>query len=124
MDTATVRVQGPVRIAEDSEPQPDLLLLRRRADFYASGHPGPQDVLLLVEVSATSAEYDREVKLPLYARYGIAEVWLLGLDTTVIEFYRDPTAQGYQEVSQAERDQSISPLAFPQLELAVEDIIG
>ena len=64
------------------------------------------------------------MKLPLYARYGIAEVWLLGLDTTVIEFYRDPTAQGYQEVSQAERDQSISPLAFPQLELAVEDIIG
>ena len=79
-DAAVVRVQGPVRLGDDSEPQPDLLLLRRRADFYATAHPGPEDVLLLVEVPDTSTEYDREVKLPLYARHGIAEVWLVGLD--------------------------------------------
>ena len=69
-----MRIQGPVRLGEDSEPQPNLLLPRRRADFYASAHPGPEDVLLLVEVSDTSAEYDREVKLPLYSRHGIAEI--------------------------------------------------
>ena len=123
-DSAMISVQGPVRLAEDSEPQPDILLLRRRADFYASAHPGPEDVLLLIEVSATSAEYDREVKLPLYARHGISEVWLVGLDAGTIEVYRAPTAQGYQEVSQAGRGQRISPVALPQLELAVEDIIG
>ena len=123
-DAAVVRVQGPVRLGEDSEPQPDLLLLAPRADFYASAHPGPEDVLLLVEVSDTSTEYDREVKLPLYARYGIAEVWLVGLEAGAIEVYRVPTAQGYREVSQAGRDQRISPVAFPQLELAVADIIG
>ncbi len=121
---AVVRVQGPVRLGEDSEPEPDLLLLRKRADFYASAHPGPEDVLLLVEVSDTSAEYDREVKLPLYARHGIAEVWLVGLQTGEVEVYRAPTAQGYQEVSRAGRGQRISPVAFPQLELAVLDIVG
>ena len=119
-----VRVQGPVRLEEDSEPQPDLLLLRSRADFYASAHPGPEDVILLVEVFDTSTEYDREVKLPLYARYQIAEVWLVGLDAGAVEVYRAPTAQGYQQISQADRGQSISPVAFPQMEFAVEDIIG
>ena len=123
-DGAVVRIQGPVRLGEETEPQPDLLLLAPRADFYASDHPGPEDVLLLVEVSDTSTDYDREVKLPLYARYGIDEVWLVNLEAGVVEVYRAPTAQGYQEVSQADNEQRISPVAFPQLDLAVEDIIG
>ena len=80
-----VRIQGPVRLGEESEPQPDLLLLRRRADLYASAHPGPEDMLLLVEVSDTSAEYNGEVKLPPYARHGIAEIWLVGLEAGAIE---------------------------------------
>lgn len=123
-DRAVVRIQGPVRLGDDSEPQPDLLLLRRCADFYESAHPGPEDVLLLVEVSDTSADYDREVKLPLYARHAIAEVWLVDLEAGSIGVYRAPTDQGYQEVSHLDRDQRISPIAFPQLELAVGDIIG
>ncbi len=123
-DAAMVRVQGPVRLAEDSEPQPDLMLLRSRADFYASAHPGPADVLLLVEVSDTSTEYDREVKVPLYARHAIAEVWLVGLESEVVEVYRGPAAQGYQKVSQSVRGQSLSPEFFPGLELPLDDILG
>ena len=123
-DMATIRVQGPVRLGEDSEPQPDLTLLRRRADFYASAHPGPHDVLLLVEVSDSSTEYDREVKLPLYARHGIAEVWLVGLEAGIVEVYRGPTDRGYREVSRSRRGQDLSPEAFPRLELAVDDILG
>ena len=123
-DEAMVRVQGPVRLGGDSEPQPDLILLRRRSDFYASAHPGPDDVLLLVEVSDTSTEYDREVKLPLYARHGIVEVWLVGLEAGVVEVYRGPTAQGYQEVSQSQRGQGLSSEAFPHLELAVDEVLG
>jgi Uma2 family endonuclease len=68
-----VWVQNPIRLGERSEPQPDLALLRPRGDFYASGHPGPQDVLLVVEVAETSADADREVKVPLYARAGVLE---------------------------------------------------
>ena len=123
-ERATVSVQGPARLGEGSEPQPDVTLLRRRADFYASAHPGPGDVLLLVEVSDTSIEYDREVKLPLYARYGIAEVWLVGLEAGIVEVYRGPTARGYEEESRSRRGQNISPEAFPRLELPVDDILG
>ncbi len=123
-DRALVSVQGPVRLAEDSEPQPDIMLLRRRDDFYASAHPGPADVLLLVEVSDTSTDYDREVKVPLYARHGIAEVWLVGLEAGVVEVYRNPIAQGYQSVSSLGRGQGITPQAFPGLEVGVDDILG
>ena len=123
-DAAMVRVQGPVDLGGDSEPQPDVILLRRRDDFYQFAHPGPDDVLLLVEVSDTSTEYDREVKLPLYARHGIAEVWLVGLGAEAIEVYRSPTDQGYQQVSKSVRGQGLSPEALPGLELAVKDILG
>ena len=68
---ALVNVQGPVRLGDHSEPQPDVMLVRRRSDFYETAHPEPADVLLLVEVSDTSIEYDRQVQLPLYARHGI-----------------------------------------------------
>src|SRR2546426_2118990 len=78
-ERVVVSVQNPVALTETSEPQPDLALLRPRADFYAAGHPGPEDVLLMVEVADTSATSDRAVKVPLYARAGIEEVWLIDL---------------------------------------------
>lgn len=71
---AIVRVQSPVRLGERSEPQPDLTLLRARPDFYAHAHPGPADVLLIIEVAEASADADRTVKMPLYARAAIPEV--------------------------------------------------
>ena len=78
-ERATGRVQNPIRFGEHSEPQPDLALLQPREDFYAAAHPGPGDTLLVVEVAETTADADRVIKLPLYARAGIAEVWLVGL---------------------------------------------
>ncbi|WP_448605621.1 Uma2 family endonuclease [Thermoflexus hugenholtzii] len=66
-DRAIVDVQNPIRLGERSEPQPDVALLKPRPDFYADVHPGPDDVLLLVEVMEHSAAYDREIKVPLYA---------------------------------------------------------
>jgi Uma2 family endonuclease len=92
---AQVRVQSPIRLSERSEPQPDLALLRRRADFYRTGHPGPADTLLVVGVVDTSGAHDREVKLPLYARHGIPQTWLVDLTRNVIEVYRDPRPTGY-----------------------------
>lgn len=123
-EVAVVRVQGPIHLAEDSEPQPDLSLLQKRADFYETAHPGPTEVLLLVEVCDSSADYDRQVKAPLYARYNIAEVWLVDCEAGVVEVYRGPTAQGYLEVSRLERGQRLAPKALPQLELAVDNILG
>jgi hypothetical protein len=117
-------VQDPVRLGEHSEPQPDLMLLRPRPDFYASSHPGPQDVLLLVEVAETSATYDREGKLPLYARAGIPEVWLIDLSEEQIEIYRHPFPQGYQEVQHVRRGERVAPSALPDVFLPVEAILG
>ena len=123
-DRAIVRVQSPVRLGERSEPQPDVALLRPRDDYYASGHPAAADVLLVVEVAESSAEYDRQVKVPLYGRHGVAEVWLVDLERGQVEVYRRPGGEGYGEVRTLGRGEGLSPLAFPDLTLAVDDILG
>ena len=119
-----VRTQGPIRLNDLSEPEPDLTLLKLRADFYASGHPGPQDVLLVVEVSETSGVYDRDVKVPLYARTGIPEVWLVRLMDDAIRVHRHPEKGVYQEVHEIRRGDTLSPQALPDIRLPVDDILG
>lgn len=121
---AIVRVQGPVRLGEYSEPQPDLALLRPRNDFYAQGHPTPADILLLVEVAETSQGYDRDVKLPLYARAGVPEVWLVDLVENAIYVYCQPQGGVYKEVRQARRGESLAPRMLPHVALDVEAILG
>jgi Uma2 family endonuclease len=121
---AVIRVQGPIRLGEHSEPQPDLVLLRRRTDFYATSHPGPQDILLVVEVADTSASYDREVKLPLYSRHGILEVWLVDLERENVEVFREPSTSGYLDSRVVQRGRRLVPQSFPGLEFAVDDILG
>lgn len=93
---AVVWVQNPVALAAASEPQPDLALLQPRHDFYAGSLPRPEDVLLLIEVSDRSLAYDRDVKLPLYARHGIPEVWLIDLDGRRLTRHWAPASQGYR----------------------------
>ena len=117
--------QNPVgfRVAR-SVPQPDVTLLRRRADFYATGRPGPEDVLLLVEVMDSSAETDRGVKLALYARAGVREVWLADLTADALEVYRRPAASGYRDARVLRRGDGVSPQAFPDPTLTVADFIG
>jgi len=121
---AIVRIQGPVRLSQFSEPQPDLLLLRPRADYYASVDAGPDDVLLLIEVADASLAYDREVKAPLYARAGLAEYWILDLQSDRLLVFRDPDpgAGRYRCVDCLARDERIAPLAFPDLEILVPDL--
>ena len=91
-----VRVQNPVRLNDFSEPQPDISLLRWRDDFYRDAHPTPADVSLIVEVADTTLIADRKVKLPLYARAGIAEAWLVNIPEEKIEIYSDPAGDSYQ----------------------------
>jgi Uma2 family endonuclease len=117
-------VQNPIRLGARSEPQPDVTLLRYRPDFYASAHPGPEDVLLVVEVAETSADADRSLKIPLYARCGIPEAWLVDLLEERIEIYRHPTPQGYRSLHIAHRGETVSPTALPDLELSVDEILG
>lgn len=123
-DRAIVRIQGSIRLGPHSEPQPDVVLLRPRPDFYESAVPGPEHVLLLIEVADASLLYDRTVKLPLYARAGIREVWLVDLVRNHVEVHRDPTQDGYRRSETHGPGDRLGPTAFPDLHLSAADILG
>jgi len=121
---AIVRVQNPIVLGRRSEPQPDLTLLERRLDYYAARHPGPAEVLLVVEVVDSSREYDRGLKLPLYARFGIREVWLIDLQREAVEAYRQPGLRGYRDTSTLGRGHRLAPATFPRTRLATDELLG
>lgn len=121
---AIVRVQAHVRLADDCQPEPDLTLLVHRDDFYSAEAPGPSDVLLLIEVADSSLSYDRNRKLPLYARHGIPEVWIENIPDRVIEAYSNPVNGQYTETRTYRPSETITPQAFPDLELPVSQLIG
>jgi Uma2 family endonuclease len=114
---AVVLVQSPLRLSEDSEPEPDLLVLKPPLERYQDRLPTPEDVLLLVEVADTSLEFDREVKLPLYAEAGIPEVWLVNLKENLLEVYRDPRGGRYREIRLLSPEEEVSPTLLPQVSL-------
>ena len=119
-----VSVQNPVHLNDFSEPQPDVALLKPRGDFYAQSHPTPADVLLIVEVADTSVETDRTVKVPLYGRALIPEVWLVDLAGEVIEIYALPVNGEYQQLRQAKRGDTLTPESLSHVKLSVDDILG
>jgi hypothetical protein len=123
-DAAVVRVQGSVRLDFFTEPEPDLVLLRPRADFYASAHPGPADILLIVEVAESSIEYDREVKTGVYARAGVREYWVVDLNENVIWCYDDPDRGAYRRLRRCEGDQSLAPRLLPDVVITSIDLLG
>ncbi len=117
-------VQNPVRLSEYSEPQPDVAWLRPRDDFFTHSHPTAEEVLLLVEVSDSTVDYDREVKAPLYARSGMSEMWLVNLPAGQLEVYRDPGPQGYKTRLVLKSGETVAPLAFPDVTFRVDEILG
>ncbi len=118
-----VRTQGSIALNDRSMPQPDLVLLREREDFYVSQRVGPQDILLLIEVSDSSACYDRNVKLPRYAEAGIPEVWLAILPEQVIEVHTEPAGGRYTQMRTFRPGDAISPGCFPDIALPVSEIL-
>jgi Uma2 family endonuclease len=122
---SVVDVQDPVPLGDQqSEPQPDVVLLRYQEDCYRAQAPRPEDVLLIVEAADTSLAYDRDVKIPLYAKSGISEAWLVDLTSDSIFSYRRPSAGGYLEVRRFRRGDTISPEAFPEEGFSVDEILG
>jgi Uma2 family endonuclease len=124
-DRAIVNIQNPVQFPmEDSELQPDVMLLRPREDFYTTGHPQAADVLLLIEVADSTLRLDRRVKIPLYARVGIREVWLIDLTTARLEVHREPLGDRYADARVLPRGERVAPEAFPDLSLDVAELAG
>lgn len=122
-EEAIVLPQGSVRLDLYYEPQPDLVLLRPRADFYASRHAAPSDILLVIEIADTSLEYDRDVKAPVYAAAGIPEYWLADLNANVVWRYSSPERGVYRVVDECRRGQSLAPQLLQSCAIAVDALL-
>lgn len=123
-DKVIISVQNPVGLDDSSEPQPDVVLLKPREDFYASAHPQPKDVFLIIEVADTTIKYDREIKIPLYAEQGIVEVWLVDINSECVEVYREPATDGSQKIEKFSRGESLVIQAFDDVNISVDEILG
>lgn len=123
-ERAWVWVQNPVTLGVDSEPQPDLMVLKPRADAYENAHPTAADVLLLIEVSDTSLAYDRGRKLELYAKHGIVETWIVDVQARRIEVYREPAPAGYKLCRVFEMGESMEPGEVSGVRIALADVFG
>jgi len=122
---AILSVQDPLLLPDtNSEPVPDVMLLKPRADFYEAVQPQPADVLLLIEVSDTTLGYDRRIKLPLYARHDIIETWIVNLVQNVIEIYTEFKNGIYTIQRIAQRGEQISPKCLPGFTVNVDAILG
>ena len=118
-----VSVQNPFVLDDFSEPQPDLLILRPRADFYRGSHPTPDDVRIVIEVADTSEGFDRRAKLPRYAQAGIPEAWLIVLNGDAVDVYDDPSPDGYCAHRRFESGARVTSRQFPALNVAVSELL-
>ncbi len=122
-DAVFLSVQNPIALPPHSMPQPDVALLRYRADFYSTAHAEPDDVLLVIEVSESSLAYDRDIKLPLYAAASIPEVWVIDLEGAALTQYTAPQGQRYAQVTLHQRPGRVSAAALP-LALDLDALLG
>jgi Uma2 family endonuclease len=120
---AHVREQGPVRLSNFTEPQPDLAIVPPRGDFYESAHPGPGEILCLIELANTSLAYDRGRKARIYAAAGIRDYVILNLRDEVLEVHREPGPQGYASVTLLRRGDRLTLLAFPDVQIEVAELL-
>lgn len=123
-DRAVISVQSPLHVREGVEPEPDIMLLHPRADFYTNGHPTPRDVLLLIEVADTSIGYDRTEKADLYAGAGIGEYWLVDLGRQRVFVHSDPLPTGYGNVEMKDCGDTWAARSLPNLSVSGKNIFG
>ncbi|HEY9824277.1 MAG TPA: Uma2 family endonuclease [Stenomitos sp.] len=120
---AIVRTQNPIRLSNNSEPQPDIAILRRREDFYATGHPQPEDIFLVIEVADTTIEFDRDIKIPTYAQENIPEAWLIDLNAEVVNIFQEPTAKGYLKHQCFKADQQLRIASFSDVQINIAQFL-
>jgi Uma2 family endonuclease len=119
---AMLAVQQAIRLGPRSQPQPDLSLAKLPAIQYRRSHPQPADLLLVVEVSDSTLAHDRNVKLPLYARHGIPEVWLIDLNSWQLHCWREPQADRYVSATVLTRG-SVEVFALPGATIDLSSVL-
>jgi Uma2 family endonuclease len=121
-DAAIVWGQNPVIVSDRSVPQPDLALLKPRADRYSAALPEPSDVILAIEVSDTTLRFDLRTKVPLYARCGITEAWVVDVNERVVHVFRKPGAEGYGTSFVAKAGDRVACDALPEATIEVVEL--
>jgi Uma2 family endonuclease len=121
-DDAIVWIQNPIALPPHSEPQPDVALLKPRADSYRDKLATANDVLLIIEVSDTTLAYDRDAKIPLYARHGIAEAWLIDRQAQTVSIFLNPSDSGYRKVLMPSKDARVTPSLLPHISIPLADL--
>jgi Uma2 family endonuclease len=119
---ALVWVQSPLVLNERSMPQPDVTLLRPRADRYFSSHPTPADVLLVIEVAETTLKYDLDVKRSLYARSGVAQYWVVDIEQRIVHSHLEPVERWYKVHRVYERNEEATVVALEGLAIPVASL--
>jgi Uma2 family endonuclease len=120
----SVRVQNPIVLDDESEPQPDFALVRRPWRGYPNEHPKPEDILLLIEVSDSSLDTDKGAKLALYARAGVREFWIVDLTTNSVIVHRDPSGENYRIVTNVAGSGMLNVQALPGVTVPVASIFA
>jgi Uma2 family endonuclease len=121
---AMFSVQNPILLSNDTMPQPDIVLARPRENFYADRRISPADTLLVLEVSDSTLRYDRKRKMPLYAKWGVPELWIENLENDVILAFREPRPSGYENALSLHRGESIALTTFPDIAFTVDELLG
>lgn len=123
-DDVLVVPGNPLRLPPQSEPEPDLMLVRFRTDYYKAGHPTAREALLVIEVSDSSLRTDRLVKVPIYAREGVSEVWVVDIEADRIFVHTQPSGGDYGLIRTAHRGDELRPTLVPSVAVTVEEILG
>ena len=122
-ERALATCQTPLRLSDRSEPEPDLIVLKPRVDEYLEAHPTAADVLLLIEVSETTLNYDRGIKVPLYARHSVAEVWIIDLENRLVPFFRHPSGEAYTDITATETPRPTPIGALPGVAIDLRGLL-
>jgi Uma2 family endonuclease len=120
---AWVRQQLPITIAPNSEPEPDIAVVRIDPNRYRDRHPYPEDVYLLIEISNSTLNYDRERKGKIYARANVPEYWIVDINQKQILVFRNPQGERYQIEQTLNWTNKIVPLAFPEIEIELSKLL-
>lgn len=122
-DRAIVRIQDPVRLGDFSVPQPDLVAVEPKTDFYRTRHPEANEILLLIEVSDSTANYDLNTKIPLYAKYAIPECWLIDIDKKTVTRFTEPLENSYKMQHIYHADESVQSIQFDCLSINLGSLL-
>jgi Uma2 family endonuclease len=123
MDRVIVRMQLPVHLDDNSEPEPDIVLALPNESYYSDHHPTPKEILMIMEVSDSTLAFDRARKSRIYAQAGITQYCLLNLQTRELEDYRQPGRDGYRSKQTYSESESFKLAAFPQVAVKVADLL-